>query len=128
VKPNSFCNTFKGAEAPKAFIPRIAPSSPTECAQPHGDAGFNRRGQHAVAVFLALALEDFPGRHAHHTGPDGLGLELLVSRHAEGRLTARSQEQHVRLAALGVGQYIGALEQTGGRGIFRPIEGGERLP
>src|SRR6476469_8843223 len=38
VKPNLFCNSLSGAEAPNVRIPRLLPAWPTYCAQPKVDA------------------------------------------------------------------------------------------
>src|SRR5215471_9367251 len=38
VKPNFFCNSLSGAEAPKVFIPIVMPPVPTYCDQPRVDA------------------------------------------------------------------------------------------
>src|SRR5262249_35448817 len=34
VKPNFFCNSFSGADAPKVFMPNVFPPSPTYRSQP----------------------------------------------------------------------------------------------
>ena len=38
VKPNFFCNSLSGAEAPKVFMPMLCPSMPTYRAQPNVEA------------------------------------------------------------------------------------------
>ena len=48
VKPNFFCRSFRGAEAPKVCIPIIAPPVPTKRSQPNVEAcSTETRARHA---------------------------------------------------------------------------------
>src|SRR5215470_11093458 len=84
--------------------------------------------QYALSVRLGLLLKNFPRRHAHDARFDSRGVKLLVRVDAETDLRARAEQNDLGLAALGVGENVRALRQTGGGRIFRSIERRHRLP
>jgi hypothetical protein len=53
-----------------------------------GNARCHSVGQHAVPVFLGLALEDVPGRHGDHARANALRHELFVRLRGEADLAA----------------------------------------
>ena len=54
-------------------------------------------------------------------------LELLIGLDAESDLAAGADQDHLRLAVLGIGQNIGAARHAGGRRVARAVEGRQRL-
>ena len=51
-----------------------------------------------LAVFLALVLEQLPGRHTHHARIHTLSFELFILCNTEGNLAAGCKEQDIRFA------------------------------
>ena len=115
VKPNFFCRSLSGADAPKVCMPMTVPGGADVIGPAEGRGLFHRdprrdlRRQHAVAILLRLIVEQFPRRHAHHARLDALRLELFVRFDAQRHFAAGRQQEHVRLAVRRVGQDIGAL-------------------
>jgi len=83
VNPNSFYDSFSGAEAPNVFMPMTVPAAPTKCAHPNVEASStatrgDRRRQDRGPIGLVLLLEQLPRWHAHDASLNALGLKLLV--------------------------------------------------
>ena len=76
------------------------------------DAGGDARRQDLVAVGVVLAIEELAAGHAHNTRANALTLELLVGRKGQGDLAAGSDQDQLRVAALGVGQHVAAAAQA----------------
>jgi len=55
-------------------------------------------------------------------------LERLVHRDAELHFAAAGDQDHVRLAAFGIGHHIGAARESGGRRVTAAVENRQLLP
>ena len=85
---------------------------------PRGDA----RRQDLVAVGLVLAVEELPAGQADHTRADALAAQLLVGGERQRDLAAGGDQDHLGVAALGVGEHVAAAAQALGRGVLGAVE------
>ena len=74
----------------------------------HGDPGLHGRRQDLVAVAAVLLGEAVHARHGDQPYPDAVGLEQLARVVGQVDLGARAHEDHLRLAAVGLVQDVGA--------------------
>ena len=88
----------------------------------HRDAGADRRRQHRVAIALRLLFEQSPGRHRHDARADALGGELFVRAERQRNLAAGGEQEQFGIAAVGIGQHIGAFGQLIGRGVTAAVD------
>ena len=133
-KPNFLCSSLSGAEAPKSVHPdnaagmcqRIVPIPKVE-ALLHRDPSFHVGRQNAVAVRLRLVVENLPRGHRHYARANAFCVQLLMGCDRQANFAARSDDDHFWVSAGSICEHIGALRDSGSRGILTAIESRQGL-
>ena len=88
----------------------------------HGNTLGNSRRQYMVAIVMVLLLEQFPGRHAHHSRRNEIFFQFLMCLDAERDFAPGTDQDDIRRLAIAIGKNVRTTLHAIGRGISRAVE------
>ena len=128
MKPNFFCSSFSGADAPKVCMPIIAPRQADVALPAERRRLLDRRPAPCTlggstlrrGTPAAWSLEQLPRRHAHDARLDALGRRAARRRRrtSDDLAAGRHAGCTSGLPSGGVGQHVGALAPRPAAGAY----------